>query len=325
MKVIHGLESLDPPLRQVILTVGNFDGFHRAHRRLLEQAIAFAQAGGNPVVVLTFDPHPLSIVAPQHTPPRLTTTDQKLQLLREAGADVVVVARSEPKLLGTEADRFVEDILIRLFHPTHIVEGPSFGFGRGRKGTPELLASVAGRFECEVHIVDPVRLTLAGEKDIMVSSSLVRRLIAAGSVLDASLCLARPYCVTGKVAEGARRGRTIGFPTANLADIEQLVPGDGVYAGRALVGGQAYLAAISIGRTPTFGGGDRQVEAHLLDFDADIYGQSIQIDFERRLRDQCTFASASELTDQLHRDVEAVRTGSASVAMHASPDKAPTP
>lgn len=324
MKVIHGLESLDPPLRQVVLTVGNFDGFHRAHRRLLEQATAFARAAGNPVVVLTFDPHPLSIVAPQKAPPRLTTTDQKLQLLRDAGADVAVVARSEPELMGIEADRFVEDILIRLFHPTHIVEGPSFGFGRGRKGTPELLTSVAGRFECKVHIVDPVRLALEDDKDAMVSSSLIRNLIAEGRMQDASLCLARPYCVTGVVAEGARRGRTIGFPTANVADIEQLLPGDGVYAGHALVDGQAHSAAISIGRTPTFGAGDRQVEAHLLDFDVDIYGRSIQIDFERRLRDQCTFSSASELTDQLRRDVEAVRTGSASAA-HAAPDKAPTP
>lgn len=249
---------------------------------------------------------------------------QKLDLLRDAGVDVVVVARSEPELLGTEADRFVEDILIRLFHPTHIVEGPSFGFGRGRKGTPELLARVAGKFECDVHIVDPVRLTLEGDQDVMVSSSLVRSLIATGKVLDASLCLGRPYCVTGRVAEGARRGRTIGFPTANLANIEQLVPGDGVYAGRAVVGERSYAAAISIGRTPTFGEGERQVEAHLLDFDTDIYGRSIQIEFERRLRDQCTFASATELTDQLRRDVEAVRAGVAS-AIHASPDKATTP
>lgn len=323
MKVIHGLEALDPPLRRVVLTIGNFDGFHRAHRKLVEQAATLARKDGSPVVVLTFDPHPLTVVAPQHTPPRLTTVEQKLHLLKEAGADVVVVARSTPDLLGLEAGRFVEDVLIRLFHPTHIVEGPSFGFGRGRKGTPELLAEVAGRFECEVRIVDPIRLTLEGEHDVMVSSSLVRRLVAAGRIDDASFCLSRPYAVTGTVAEGARRGRTIGFPTANLADIEQLVPGDGVYAGRALVGDQSYAAAISVGRTPTFGRGDRQVEAHLLDFDTDIYGQSIQIDFERRLRDQCTFASATELTDQLRHDVEAVRSGTASV-VHASPDKAST-
>lgn len=309
MKVIHGLDALDPPLRQVVLTVGNFDGFHRAHRGLLEQAVALAHGSGSPAVVLTFEPHPLSVVAPQKTPARLTTLDQKLDLFRDAGADIVVVARSEPELLGLEADRFVEDILIRLFHPTHIVEGPSFGFGRGRKGTPELLANVAAPFNCKVHIVDPVRVAFEGKEEVMVSSSLVRRLIAAGNIHDASLCLARPYCLTGNIVKGEQRGRTIGFPTANLADIEQLVPGDGVYAGRAIVGEQAYSAAISIGRTPTFGEGDRQVEAHLLDFDADLYGRSIQIDFERRLRDQSAFASASDLTDQLHLDIQAVRNG----------------
>ena len=309
MKVVHGLDSLDPPLRQVVLTIGNFDGFHRAHRRLLDQAVVLAHSGGSPAAVLTFEPHPLTVVAPQKTLSRLTTIDQKLHLMRGAGADIVVVARSEPELLGLEADRFVEDILIRLFRPTHIVEGPSFGFGRGRKGTPKLLASVAAQFNCEVQIVDPVTLAFEDNKDVMVSSSLVRRLVAAGKIHDAALCLARPYCLTGNIVEGKQRGRTIGFPTANLANIEQLIPGDGVYAGRATVGEQAYSAAISIGRTPTFREGVRQVEAYLLDFAGDLYGRSIQIDFDRRLRDQRAFASASDLTDQLHLDVQAVRMG----------------
>lgn len=319
MKVFHGLESLDPPLRQVVLTIGNFDGFHRAHRRIVEQARSLARTSSHPrsgskaavppVVVLTFEPHPLSVVAPQRTPARLTTLDQKLHLLSEAGVDVVVVARSEPKLLGLEAERFVEDILMRLFGPTHIVEGPSFGFGRARQGTPELLTRVAARFGCDVQIVDPVTITLEDSESVMVSSSLTRTLVSSGRVHDASLCLGRPYRLTGTVIEGDRRGRTIGFPTANLGDVGQLLPGDGVYAGHVTVAGIAHAAAISIGSTPTFGESAPKFEAHLLDFNDDLYGQSVHIDFERRLRDQCKFASAADLTDQLHRDVEAVRTG----------------
>ena len=142
-----------------------------------------------------------------------------------------------------------------------------------------------------------------------MSSSLTRTLLAGGRVHDARQCLGRPYRLTGTVIEGDRRGRTIGFPTANLGDVGQLLPGNGVYAGRVTVACDAYAAAISIGNTPTFGEGACKLEAHLLDFDGDLYGKSIHVDFERRLRDQCKFASAAQLTDQLNRDVESVRIG----------------
>ena len=315
MKVLQGLEALDPPLKQVVLTIGNFDGFHRAHQRLLARARTLAGEGGHPLVVLTFEPHPLTIVAPDKAPARLATSDEKLRLLADAGADITVVARSEPKLLSQTAEQFVEDVLIRLFQPTHIVEGPSFGFGRGREGTPELLRRVASTFGVEVEIVEPVTLTLRDDEILMVSSSLIRSLIVNGRVDEASRCLARAYAVDGIVIEGDRRGRTIGFPTANLGDVQQLLPGDGVYAGRAMVDDRSCPAAISIGCTPTFGEGNRQLEAHLLDFDDDIYGRSIRLEFDRRLRDQCAFASAAELTEQLRRDVEAVRTGADSSAV----------
>lgn len=309
MKVVSGLEALDPPLVHSVLTVGNFDGVHRAHQQLLAQAGLFAANTSGPVTVLTFEPHPLTIVDSAHAPQRLSTVDQKLALLFDAGADIVVLARSEPVLLAIEAERFIEEVIIRKFHPTHIVEGPSFGFGRGRKGTPELLRRVAPRFDCEVHIVEPVTVQIEEGETLMVSSSLVRRLLSEGKVRRAALCLGRPYTLIGTVTDGDRRGRDIGFPTANLAVSDQLVPGDGVYAGRASASDRSYLAAISIGHAPTFAGVDRRVEAHLLDFAGDLYGQSIQLGFERRLREQRTFDSPEELAGQLHRDVEAVRSG----------------
>ncbi len=325
MKVLHGLDTLEQPLRQSVLTVGNFDGFHRAHRKLLAQALSYAATDGGPVVVLTFEPHPLTVVAPAKAPQRLSTAEDKIRLLGDAGAEIIVVARSEPKLLGLTAEQFVEDVLIHRFHPTHIVEGPSFGFGRGRKGTPELLTRVASRLGAKVEIVEPVTTTLEDGKDVMVSSSLIRKLLTEGRVGEASLCLGRPYALIGTVVEGDGRGRTIGFPTANVGDLNQLVPGDGVYAGRAHVGDQTYAAAISIGSAPTFGGTKRQLEAHLLDFDGDIYGQAIRVEFQRRLRPQCTFDSPSDLIGQLRRDVEAVRAGAELPSVCESSDKAPTP
>lgn len=307
MKTVHGLESLDPPLTRSVLTIGNFDGMHRAHQQILAQAGLFAANTGGPVVVLTFEPHPLTVVAPAQAPPRLSTIEEKLHDLERAGAEITVIAKSTTELLHLEAEPFVEEVVMRRFRPTHIIEGPSFRFGRARRGTPELLRKVAAGFGCEVHIVEPVTLQIDEGETLLVSSSLIRRLISDGKVRRAGLCLGRPYTLTGQVVEGDRRGRTIGFPTANLEVLGKLVPGDSVYAGRAVVGGRTYSAAISVGVNPTFGGTQRRVEAHLLDFEDDLYGRSLRLEFLRRLRRPKTFDSPNDLVKQLRRDVEAVR------------------
>ncbi|MCH7841109.1 MAG: hypothetical protein IID38_12860 [Planctomycetes bacterium] len=234
----------------------------------------------------------------------------KLTALSRHDVDITVVAKSTLELFEIEADAFIES-LVDTFHPTHIVEGSTFGFGRGRRGTAETLVSLASSFGCTVHIVDPITLQLGDGRTELVSSSLIRRLIAAGKVEDAQRCLGRPYVLTGQVVSGDGRGRQIGFPTANVAAAEQLIPADGVYAGRAAVrrtdvGGMTYRCAISIGNTPTFGGQRRRIEVHLLDFDESIYGLSIRVEFERFLRPQVTFESPDALVRQLHRDVEDV-------------------
>lgn len=307
VRVIDGLEALAAPFERSVLTIGNFDGVHRAHQQLLAQAGMFSAETGAPVVVLTFEPHPLTVVAPQRAPRRLSTLDQKLQALQAAGADVVVVARSEPDLLNMEAPRFVQEVILDRFHPTHIVEGPSFGFGRGRKGTPELLRELAAPAGCEVYILEPVTLKLDGGESLMVSSSLVRKLLGEGDVRRAGLCLGHPYTLSGLVVEGDRRGRSLGFPTANLQMEDQLIPSDAVYAGSVSWGEGVHLAAISIGNTPTFGGSRSRVEAHLLDYSGDLYGRTIQVALERRLRSQRAFASPEALIEQLNKDVRAVR------------------
>ncbi len=307
MKVLHGLEALESPLAQSVLTVGNFDGVHRAHQQLLAQAGLFAANTGGPVVVLTFEPHPLTIVTPSKAPPRLSTPDEKLRYLAEGGADITVVARSEPDLLNLEAEAFIEDIILKRFNPTHIVEGPSFGFGRGRTGTPDVLRQVARHSGCEVHILEPVTLQIDQGETLMVSSSMIRRLLAEGKVRRAALCLGRAYALTGQVVTGDGRGRSIGFPTANIEAPGQLVPGDGVYAAEAVIDGDRRTAAVSIGRKPTFGGAALAVEAHLIDFDGDLYARTIRIEFHRRLRPQQAFASTEALIAQMGRDVEDIR------------------
>jgi riboflavin kinase/FMN adenylyltransferase len=280
---------------------------HRAHQRLLARASLLAADTDAQVVVLTFEPHPLTVVAPSKTPPRLSTLDEKLSRLAAAGAHITVVAKSEAKLLALEAERFIEEVIVGRFHPTHIVEGPSFGFGRGRKGTSELLQRSAPRFGFEVHILDPVTVRIDGGETLMVSSSLIRRLLAQGQVQQAATCLGRAYALTGKVVVGDQRGRTIGVPTANLEVADQLVPGEGVYAGRAVVNDTDHAAAISIGRAPTFDGTESRIEAHLLDFDGDLYDRSLRLEFQRKLRPQRAFDSPAALAEQLRRDIEAVR------------------
>lgn len=307
VKIVHGLDRISSPLERSILTVGNFDGVHLAHQKLLTQASEFAAEMNAQVVVLTFDPHPLTIVAPDIAPKCLTPLDEKLDQLEQAGVETVVVARSEAKLLQVEAQSFVQDILLTQFHPTHIVEGPSFGFGKGRKGTPELLKQYAEPSGCEVCIVEPVTLQLDEGEAVMVSSSLIRRLIVEGKMLQATLCLGRPYAILSEVIKGDQRGRTLGFPTANLQKPDQVVPKEGVYAGSAFAGKNKYPCAISIGKTPTFDGDDLQIEAHLLNFDGDLYGQPIRVEFHCRLRDQQKFDSPESLKKQLQCDVDSVR------------------
>jgi riboflavin kinase/FMN adenylyltransferase len=294
------------PMAQSVLTIGNFDGVHRAHQQLLAQAGLFASSTDAPVTVLTFEPHPLAILAPDRSPPRLSTIEEKLQNLERAGAEYVVIAKSEQGLLNIEAEDFVTDIIHEKFRPTHVVEGPSFGFGKARRGTTQLLQQMATKLDFEVHILPPMQLEIDGDFH-MVSSSLIRKLLLVGKVRRAALCLGRHYALSGDVVTGAQRGKTIGFPTANLQTENRLVPGEGVYAGRVMFDDQTRHCAVSIGRNPTFDGQNLQIEAHILDFDGDLYGHEITVEFTRYLRGQLKFESAEALIAQLHKDVEAVR------------------
>jgi len=283
------------------VSIGNFDGVHAGHRKITERLRALADGDGVPSVVLTFDPHPLKLLRPEHVPPSLTTLEQKAELLERAGATCVIAYPTDRKLLQLTPEEFFDAIVVAELRAKGIVEGPNFCFGKDRKGDIGALQDLCRRRGVVLDIVEPV----GGER--MVSSSTIRSLIDDGRMAEAVELLGHPYRLRGEVIGGARRGQTIGFPTANLARIETLVPGDGVYAGMAGIGDRTFAAAINVGPNPTFGENNRKVEVHLVNFTGDLYGHWLDVDLIQRIRDTRRFESREELMRQIARDVDTAR------------------
>lgn len=306
MKTVHGLDAADPEITKSVLCVGNFDGVHRGHQQLLAQGAMFANHDDAPLVVITFEPHPLTVLRPGRAHHRLLRIEDKLDLLADNDVDITVIADTTTHLLSMEPEDFVETLVDR-FHPTHMVEGSNFGFGKGRQGNADTLRALGSRLQFDACIIDPVQFTLEGDQTVTVSSSVVRSLLKEGKVHLAALSLGRPYSVSGTVVVGAGRGKGMGVPTANVGGVETLLPADGVYAGRVRIGESYVPAGISIGRNPTFGGDERKLEAHLLDFQGDCMGERIIVEFSRWLRPQTKFDSPDDLISQITRDLDAVR------------------
>jgi riboflavin kinase/FMN adenylyltransferase len=281
------------------VTVGNFDGVHRGHQALVAAARRQADAVRGPAVVMTFNPPPHQVLHPGSERPPLTTIPRRAELLHSLGADHVVVLRTSPALLALSPEAFFEDVIARQLGAKALVEGYDFRFGRGRAGTNDTLrslCSVAGFAFEEVP-----QLTLNGEP---VSSSRVRSALLAGDVARAAELLNRNYTIAGTVVTGAQRGRTIGFPTANLDEVLTVLPANGVYAVRATVGGRAWPAAANVGPNPTFGETAQKIEVHLIGFSGDVYGQEMTVEFVTRLRETRPFSGVSTLIEQLKTDVE---------------------
>ena len=302
MKIIRELATIPPDVRHGAVAIGNFDGVHLGHARIVERLIAAARAVDGPAVVFTFDPHPVRLLRPDEAPPPLTWTDRKAELLADLGIDAMIAYPTDEALLNLTAADFFARIVLGALESRAMVEGPNFYFGRGRSGTIDVLRQLAAAAEITLDIVDP--LVVDGE---VVSSSRVRRLIAAGAIDEARRLLTRPYRLRGMVTHGAGRGAKLGFPTANLAAVDTVLPGVGVYAGRAWIDGQARTAAINVGPNPTFGEQALKLEVHVLDFAEPLYGQPLEVDFLSRLRDIHPFENVDALLAQLHRDVAAAR------------------
>jgi riboflavin kinase/FMN adenylyltransferase len=309
MQIRQGLDGLRSLAPGGVLSIGNYDGLHRGHRRLLEVAGRLRpRSGSERVAVVTFEPHPLTVLRPELAPPRLTPPAIKQALLEAAGADDYVILPPAPEVLNLTAERFWS-ILTEQVRPTHLVEGSSFHFGKGRGGTIQRLRQwcLAPGCTIELHALDAVSVALLDLTVVPVTSSLIRWLLAYGRARDAAICLGRPYALRGEVIRGFGRGRQMGVPTANLRCEEQLIPGDGVYAARCTIDGAAHAVALSIGSLPTFEQRQYQVEAHLIDFAGDLYGRTIEVEVIDWLREQQKFPSVDALKQQIERDLAEAR------------------
>ena len=303
MHIIEDLRQLNEPLKNPVLTVGNFDGVHKGHMALFEKVKERTKAINGQSVVMTFDPHPTRVMRPDHAPPLITPVQQKLHLIEQAGVDVIFCLPFTREFARITAQEFVEDLLVRKIGIREIVVGYDYMFGRGRKGNIDLLRELGNHYKFKVHVVGPVHI---GKN--LVSSTSIRNLIMEGKLDQARQLLGRHYEVAGTVVRGKNRGaRLLGFPTANLKLIDELTPKQGVYAVRVIFNNKQYMGVTNIGYNPTFGNGAFSVETHLLDFSGDLLGKTIRVQFIARLRDEKTFESIQALAEQIRQDIQIAR------------------
>ena len=299
----RGLEAVPTGWGRSVVTVGVFDGVHRGHQQLIGRAVERGRERGLPTVLVTFDPHPAEVVRPGSHPARLTTLPRRADLVAALGVDAFCVLPFTPELARTEPAEFVHEVLVAHLHAADVVVGRNFTFGYRAAGDVALLTELGRKFGFGVE-----GLELITDDGITFSSTYIRSCIDAGDVSAAAAALGRPHRVEGVVVHGDRRGRALGFPTANLSTPPHTaLPADGVYAGRFVHGGRSLPAAISVGTNPTFSGRERTVEAYVLDVDEDFYGFEVALDIEHRLRGQERFDDVDALVAQMHRDVARTR------------------
>ena len=302
MPIIRDLCQLPESARGGAVAIGNFDGVHLGHVRIVRRLLERAREVSGPAIVFTFDPHPVRILRPAECPPPLTWTERKAQLLAELGVDRIVAYPTDEALLRLSATEFFEKIVLGALNARAMVEGPNFFFGHHREGNVDTLRALTEQAGMSLDVVEPYR-----QEGQLVSSSLIRRLIGEGNVALAARMLSVPYRIRGMVTHGAGRGAKLGCPTANLEAVDTLLPATGVYAGRAWLEKQPSAAAISLGPNPTFGDGMLKVEVHLIDQDETLYGQALEVEFLQRLRDIVAFEDETALAAQLQQDVARAR------------------
>lgn len=295
----------DKAFRSPVVALGNFDGLHRGHEAIVARTIELARETGGEPVVFTFYPHPISVVAPERAPAQIASLAERMRGLRSLGAAGVILQRFTPAFAGMEAEAFLRDVIVGALGASGIVAGFNVSFGHERRGNPELLQSMGTQLGLRVGIVSPVE-GASGK----VSSSAIRRALAAGDVTEAGRLLGHLHRVSGTVREGDRRGATIGFPTANILPRGGLLPPDGVYAVQVRIADdeQLFPGVANLGTNPTFGGVGRRLEVHFFDFDRDLYGSAIEVGFAHRLRGEVRFPSVPELVAQIEVDAAEART-----------------
>ena len=306
MKTVQGLGGLPPDVKPSVATVGVFDGVHVGHQMLIGKVVDEARARGATAVVVTFDRHPLELLSPPDAPQLITTLRQRAEVFEELGVDVLLVLRFDDKFRQFPAEHFIDAVLVDALGAVHLVVGANFRFGHGGTGSVEMLVDLGKKYGFTVDV-----FSLLGENEGQpaVSSSLIRKQLADGEVERVAEELGRPFRLEGHVVKGAGRGRGLGIPTANLDVPDKVIlPKVGVYAGYLEHDGERHQAVINVGYNPTFEERDRPiVEVHALDFDADLYGTVIGVEFTHHLRDEVKFDSADALMEEIRHDIARAR------------------
>jgi riboflavin kinase / FMN adenylyltransferase len=297
MEIIRDLDSLKPYSFPVV-ALGNFDGVHVGHQTILRAAIERARAAGGSALAVTFDPLPAKVLNPNRAPRLILTPEDKHELLRGFGLDGVIVLTFSRELSMVPAEAFVREYLRRRIGARIVVVGHNVSFGHARAGNAEVMRRLGAELGFETNVIGPI------ERDgIVVSSTQVREMIAMGDMKRTAILLGRPHFLRGPIVHGRERGRTIGFPTANIQSRTECLPPDGVYATRVVMEEGSYPSITNIGMRPTFGEPERSIEAHIFDFDRDIYGREVKLEIAERIRPERKFESAQALAAQIASDL----------------------
>ncbi len=303
MKIIDGIENVKQKLPYPIFTIGNFDGVHLGHQAIFRMLRERAKKKKGTSVAFTFVPHPLGVIAPERAPKLLTTYKDRIKLIENSGIDVIICANFTKEFASIKAEDFVRNILCNILGVKEIFIGSNYLFGKGRKGSPELLKELGKECGFKVTVVDEIQIN-----NMTLSSSRIRNLIAKGKVDEASTFLGRLYSVEGIVVKGTKKGKKLlNTPTANLLTANELLPKNGVYAVTVQLNDKIYGGATNIGYKPTFKDKKFSFETHILDFNGELLGKTLRVNFIKRIRDEMKFSSVEGLATQLKKDLENIR------------------
>jgi len=305
MEIIEHIENIKEPFKNAVITIGNFDGVHIGHQSLFHEVVEKAHTLGGTSIAMTFEPHPIRVLKQNDHPPLITLYEQKAELISNTGMDVLICVPFTREFAAMTAKAFVEDLLVKRIGMKAIVVGKDYTFGKNREGNLDLLKTYANDLDCEVIVMDWIQPSKWPDR---ISSTRIRELVMDGEVSEAQKMLGRDYQIRGTVATGRDRGgRLLGFPTANINLQDELCPKTGVYAVTVECLGKKYIGVANIGYSPTFEDQVFTAEVHILDFNENIYGQKIRVNFIQRLRDERKFSDISELSEQIKKDVDHTR------------------
>jgi len=302
MKVYYDLKECEESLPYPVVTLGNFDGIHRGHQEIFRMLRLEAEANNGTALVITFFPHPLKVLHPDRAPRLITNLQDRVELMECCGIDRVLCLPFNEEFAGWDAERFVREILVQKLGIKRVLVGEDFRFGKDREGGTNFLTKRGQPYGYTVRKIDPVRVD-----GLEISSTRIRQSIQEGRIRESNAMLGRPYNISGTVVTGDKRGRTLGYPTANLGTEAELLPPNGVYAVRVVLGEDRLPGVASLGIKPTFAGRQYSIEAHIFDFDQDIYGQSLRLEFVERIREEKSFPGPDALVEQIHLDAQQAR------------------